>query len=192
MPDMSDRTPDGGWTMPLLPESYLADAPQLAAELAALDTLFEAARLSLDALRDARMVDTAMGAALDALGQLVGVPRLAAESDDDYRARIPATALHGLAASTGPAMQALLQGAFGVPASVIDAATPGRFYVTLYAATPRYAAVMPLVRQVKAAGTSPVGRMLFPLPGGADGRVGGIRLGDAVLGDGSAYVPLPN
>jgi|SRR5581483_9979332 len=190
--DSSDRTPDGGYLAPLIPSAYYTDPQNEIARLGSLDPTFDGVRLTFDATLDAHDVRVATGSALDALGALLGVTRLAGELDDQYRTRIPATAQNGVAACTAPQMQAYLSAAIGLPVQCLDGTTPGTFVVYVLGTPAQPRNVMPLINAVKALGFIPSAFALEPNPNkhAPSGRLGTFRLGDGPIGGANFYRAL--
>jgi len=189
--DLSNQKPLGGWLGPLIPDAWFGDAPQLTILLGIFDTLYDLMLATLEGARAAKLIGTATGVDLDALGALVALLRTGNETDAAYRLRIPAVIAHGTGASTAPQLQSMIQQGFGVLASIDDNATvPGAFFVTLFSAVSNPTAVMPMVRQYKAAGMQPTGRILI-LTAQNVGRIGSFRMGTAVEGGSAIYVSLP-
>lgn len=187
-PADGNAMPIGGYLLPCIPAGYLDNPTNEAARLAALDAQLEGVRTSFDAFLQAHNIHRAVGADLDNLGALVGVARLAGETDEAYRVRIPATVQHGVGAVTQSQMLAYLQAATGVPVVVADTAVPGRFSVTFLAPPPQGSAVVPLIAAAKALGMDFIA--VVKDTSVQAGRLGTFRLGEQALGGGRSYVVL--
>lgn len=192
--DTSDAAPIGGYVAPLLPATWFGDDPVAQALFGALDTDFENRRLAIDQLKASKLIDSATGSDLAALGKLVGVyPPYATESDDHYRTRIIGTCQNGVGASPTPTLQAALVAAFGVAFIVKDGAQAATFTVFALGPLAVPQAVMALVRRLKPAGTLPTGYQRLPVRpkvGDSTGVVGGSVTGTAVAGGAGYLIPL--
>lgn len=192
MADTSDALPVGGYVAPLIPPEWFQSPAVLLAVCSGLDVPLDDARLDMDGVLTTHQVATAVGGDLEALGGLVGVGRLPGEDDKQYRARIPATVRHGIAASTAPDMAAYLAAALGLPVTVqTGPAATASFTVTVVGNPGTLTSVPGLIRRAKAAGTVFLAQAVIPSAGGsAGGRLGERRLDESVLGGGNAAVPL--
>ena len=184
-----NSAPNGGYIMPLMPGTWFRDAPIAATVFAGLDTALETGRFYLDVLRASHIISLAVGTDLDDLGAILGVPRLAGEGDNQYRVRIPATALHGASASSIPDMTSYLSAALGVPVQVQDTGV-GMFSVTLLSTVPNPTIVMPLIKTIKAAGTKPTAQMLTSRPYQTPPLFGSFRFGGSLVGTSGIIIPI--
>jgi hypothetical protein len=175
--DPSDAMPPGGYLLPNFPAGWLRDGEIVTAVLSSLDVQLDAARSSIGTLKAAHLLASATGSDLDDLAALLGLVRATGESDSALRARIPATAQHGVSASAGPDLASYLSLATNVTTSVVDGSTPGTA-VVVFTSTPQLPlfTVQTLVNSLKALGISMGGRQALPGPQQGT-RVGAFRLG---------------
>lgn len=189
MADNSDRQPDQGYLLPTMSAGYLPRPDTARPYLAVLDGALEDVRVAIDALHDAHVIAHATDEDLDELAALVGLERLPSETDDQLRARIPATVQHGISASAGPDMVAYLSAATGLPATVTDWPSGGGFDVEVVGSNGLLGALPDLVRKAKALGICFRAYAVVGSAGGSGG-VAEFGLGEQGLGGGDARLFL--
>ncbi len=189
--DTSDTLPSGGYLLPNMPPGWLPRPSVAQQYLGALDGGLDAVRVAMNATHDAHTVTTATGGDLDDLVALVGLTRLAGETDNQLRMRAPATVQHGISASAGPDMATYLRAATGLPATVADwpSSTPG-FDATVVGNNGLLTSIPDLIRDRKVLGTP--FRAYAVVGSQADGGLGlgEFGLGEAGLGSADARVFL--
>jgi hypothetical protein len=182
MADISDQMPEGGYILPNFPTGYWRDNPNAQQLFGLLDQVIDQEWSSVRTLDEKYDVDKAVGGALDDIGATINLPRFGGiEDDDHYRRRIEQATELMPGASNNQRMANFLAAMFDSPVTVEDgAAEAASFTVTLQRSGPFVGHVVPLVKQVKAAGT--VFTVLVIGQTGAPNRLRDVRLRDAFVG----------
>lgn len=183
--DTSDRMPAEGYLLQNMPPGWLPRPTVATQYLGALDGGLDALRRAMDATHDAHTVTTATGSDLDDLVALLGLTRLAGETDTQLRVRALATVRLGISASAGPDLATYLRAATGLPATVADwpSGTPG-FDATVVGNNGLLTSIPDLIRSVKTLGIP--FRAYAVVGSQADGGMGLGEFGLGETGIGSA------